>query len=273
MNDGTQREDPKRLREFLLDADSPAEELEESFFTDDELYFELQEERSALIEDYVRGHLSRRDARRFAQQQKRSASLRSEVADHRAMQAALRRRKGQLAPRQRPVRRLALVPVALACVVLAAVAIHQRRQHSKSELTVRNQAPSPASQANRGVEPSAPVLATFFLSDGRTRGFAQTPVLRLDTKASRVKLQIELRGEDKRESAWTISVLRDARQVWSADGVAPQTIGSETFLVATIPAAALPDGSYAIRLIAPGSTRPPSEGRGSPPRFFQIQRR
>jgi hypothetical protein len=255
--------DQRQIREYLLGRQpSSVEEFEEQLFTDEDLYLAVQEEQDTLIEDFVKGELSKDDAQRFQQQCNLSSTLAHKVSEFRALIGALEQHQPQMRTSQLPVRhdgwqigRFVPLFAGIACTLLISVTfILHRRSLDASQTGPALSIEQHATQSKGA--PAGPE-ATFFLADGVTRGDSNKPHLKITPETSAINLQLELRSSSASISSWSVEVLHGREQVWSSSAVQPQHVEREIFLAAHVAVGSMPDGLYTVRLRPLGSKQAP----------------
>lgn len=255
--------DQHLIREYLLDPRSSAvEEFEELLFADESLYVAVQEEQESLIEDFVKGQLSKADSQRFQQQCDLSPELNEKVAEFRLLFGALERHT----PRENAgraagfkygwqIRGLAASLACVACLLLVWVMFVRPRK--SSDTSAAKPAISNDRQVAESQEPSVGPEMTFFLADGATRGPSSRTQLKIMSDTSKLQLQLELRGSSASIPSWSVAVLHGTEQVWRSDDIQTQRIGDEVFLAAHVPTASMPDGIYTVQMTPLHSERAP----------------
>jgi hypothetical protein len=239
--------DHQMMREYLLGGlpEDQAAELDERLFHDQDFSLALRIEQGTLVEEFVEGRLSRQDDSLFRAQCLRSPLLRKEVRSLRALLAANRRQ----AQPERPPKlswRWMLVPVSigLAAIVVMVVVLVQSHETRKLEAKL-DTLPQTAPVSVRPVKRNPDVVA--FLSAVIPRGPADLPEIVIPQNASRVDLEVELRGAYSEENDWHTDLLSGKAVVWQSAHLARSQVGQESFLRVTLDGKSMTPGFWLVR--------------------------
>jgi hypothetical protein len=218
--------------------------LEDRIFTEDAVYRALEQEREALIDDFVSGFLTPEETSILEEQCRLSASLREMVTERRNLVAALElrqhrtRRSAWTLRRPKPWTLIPSIFSVAACLVLAVVLLH------------RSPAPTPPKQA-AGAPLASPPAATpspgvkvFFLADLVTRGVSRAPVLKVPAATAAVDLQVEIRNASP-GSPWKMELLHGKTTIWGAEGKV-ENVGGLSLLTAHLDASTLQSGNFTL---------------------------
>jgi hypothetical protein len=222
--------------------------LEDKIFTDDAVYRALEQEREALIDDFVSGLLTPQEENILKEQCRLSASLRERVAERHNLVAALQRQRSR--PNRsalrwpRPSVWIPSASALAACLLVGIVLLHHRAAQTPSKQAVH---PAAESSSNIPAEPRTTPTAgskVFFLADLVTRGTSKTPVLMLPPTSPAIDLQIELKDAPS-GSRWEMDLLRGKTSVWNATGTT-ERVGGLSILTAHLDASTLQRGDFTL---------------------------
>ncbi len=208
----------------------------ERWFTEPELYERLRMAEAGLLDDYVRGKLSRKQRRQVEQFLLGSDVQRRKLEFAEALRVAF----------ARPAR--ARVPwfyVAAAVVVASSglsvwLGLENRSLHRE---VARLEAGAPL---ERGA------VYTIGLPAGTLRGASELTPVRLPAGVSLLRLELELQPGNP-ASTYSVTVFRDSNIVWSEGPLRPAAQNAEQIAVAWIPAGVLAPGDYTVKLAASGN--------------------
>ena len=267
-------QEKRQLREFLLGglSSADAQELEERMFAEDALYRELEEERSALIEDYATGELPGEDAERFKEQCDKSPDLMQQVEQLHLLKGLLAQREDKreaIASSSRFSRSAKWLTPALATVVgLLIIVAYVQWSHNRRlglELAMKTQQKGGEIAITQSSVPVSQLEAVAFLSADVVRGSQDIPHVRIAPGTVLLQLQIELRGTAVTTEPWTVQLLRNGQEIWKSTAIHSRRAGTTTYLPIYIGRESLPNGVYMMRLALDRS------GQSEETRFFEIE--
>lgn len=239
--------DDRQLQRYLLGQLPPAErESVVERLTQDERYSDAAQAIEAELRDaFVRGELTPRDRQDFEQHLLRTGRQKEETALARHLVEALDRPL-RAAPSRAPRPAWWTIAAAASLAVVAAWVELDNRKLRQDLEAVRRTVPATAVTPPRAASPSAPEIASLYLSKIVVRGSDALPklVLSPQTQLARLEIEPELNGQLHAQ-------LEDSsgKPVWM------QELPSKTASPVQIwlPANVLPAGIYTLRIA--GSTQ------------------
>jgi hypothetical protein len=261
-----------QLREFLLGGltTTEASELEERMFREDAFYREIEEERSALIEDYATENLTEEDATRFKEQCNKSPDLAQQV-EH------FLRLKGLLAQTESRREAIAsswfswsakwLTPILATIVGSLIIVICVQWSHNRRlalELAMKTQQAERHIATARSPVAVSQLEAVAFLSTDVVRGSQDIPHVAIAPGTALLQLQVELPRTAVTTEPWTVQLLRNGQEIWKSATILSRRAGTTTYLPIYVGAESLLDGSYMVRLAQDRS------GQCEQTRYFEV---
>jgi hypothetical protein len=215
----------------------------ERWFTDPELYQQLQMVEAGLLDEYIRGGLSSRQ-----RQQVEQFLLGSDIQLRKAEFAAALR---AALPSPRRVR-LPWTSIA-AAVFLASTGLSlwlglQNRKLQGEVVSMEHSVPSAAGG-----------VYTLDLPSDTVRGESAQRTVRLASGISVLKLELELRPGDESQT-YSAIISAGGRTVWSEAPLRAEATGADYLARVWIPAGILAPGDYTVRL----------ESSGNPVAFYRF---
>jgi hypothetical protein len=243
----------QQLREFLLGGLSPevAEDLEERMFAEAALYQALDEERAALIEEYVEERLPGEDSARFERQRTLSPELAREVEQLRDLRTLLKRRQESAVSSVRSSRFfLRPLPVVMAvCLSLLALAVCvQWKDNRRLRAELAQTAKAPQSVVKAAPVPAGQAQEVLFLAAAVLRGPQDVSNLEITPAASLLELQIEVPAAETTAGPWSVELDREGQEMLRCDTVLARSAGSIHYLPIYIAADSLPAGNYSLHI-------------------------
>ncbi len=208
----------------------------ERWFAEPELYERLRMAEAALLDDYVRGKLSRRERRQVEQ-----FLLGSDVQRDKLKFAETLRVTFAQAARARLPWLYAAAAVILAAIGLTVWLGLENRTLHREVARLETGAP-----LERG-----PVY-TIGLPAGTLRGASEQTPVRLPAGVSLLRLELELKPGNP-ASTYSVTVFRDSKIVWSEGPLRSAAQDGDQIAVAWIPAGVLAQGDYTVQLAASGN--------------------
>ena len=296
----------EQLRGFLLGDLSEAERaaIEARFLADSVFSSHVQVIEDELIEGYLRGELSARDHQKFEavyltqpRRRERVLAMKGVLAAANA-EAALRVERspslwtGFLAAFrfQSPFTRYAFAGAMLFVLALSALLLFNKLRPQQngpvaqqtpglirpSDVSRPQQSPSPAvTQAPRvspspatEAQPAGATVATMILQPTLVRDPVAANKLVVSSSIQRVRLQLQLEGNEYRSYAVHITTV-EGHQVWQGSMGARTTSGT-TYLALSLPARLLASGDYIVEVNGVGDSGPPESLASY---FFSIIRK
>ena len=254
--------DRQELRDYLLGRlpEELATSLDTRLFTDNELHRELQDERDALIEDFVYGRLNSEDERAFQAQCALSPLLQEKVSSFRVFLFALERQsdRARLASAPFLPRIFVLISPVLAFMlcVTAFLYVREFRRNAllDSQLLALSHGPVPIGQT--GDNKHSTVVA--FLSANVPRDVSVPPEITIPATASFLELQVEVHSPSLGDADWDAELLRGAEVVWHSSHLPLHRVRQEAFLSLLLDTQSVRAGSYTVQYSLhsdPGSIR------------------
>lgn len=208
----------------------------ELWFTEPELYERLRMAEAGLLDDYVRGKLSRRQRRQVEQFLLGSDVQRGKLEFAEALRVAL-------APRERV--RVPWLYVA-AAVLLASIGL-------AAWLGLENRSlQSEVARLEAGAHLQRGGIYTLGLPADTLRGASGENPVRLPAGVSLLRLELETKPVNE-IATYSVTVFRDGKIVWTEGPLRPEAQDAEHVTVAWIPAGVLSQGDYTVRLAASGT--------------------
>jgi hypothetical protein len=208
----------------------------ERWFTEPDLYEQLQMAEADLLDEYARGTLSSKQRRQVEQFLLGSDTQRRKLEFAAALRAAL-------PPPQRV--RLPWASIAAAAVVFSAglslwLGLQNRKLHSdvsRLEASVRPQ--------------SGSSVYTLDVPADALRGESPQSTARLAPEARVLQLELELRPGDEAQT-FSATVTAGGRTVWTEGPVHPEALSAGYLARVWIPTAMLAPGTYTVSLASSG---------------------
>jgi hypothetical protein len=265
----------RELRAYLLGESSEDEtgRLEAQLLEDEDLFRTLEGVEDDLFDDHARGRLSaaererfeacygpdgdrQRFARAFAKRVEGTPGVSGvpETAETpRASEAP-----GVLAfPRRSPWRRWTPLAAAAAIAIVAGVVMMRRESPGPAaSRPVATQQPGPAAEAR---------TAVFAITLGTSRAPAEPARLTVSREASGIQLRVRLNPADRFDNyAMDLRAASTDSQVWQSTGLRGVDTAGDLIVMATVPTADVPDGSYdlAVRGVRAGAAPSAAEDLG-----------
>jgi hypothetical protein len=208
----------------------------EQWFSEPELYESVRMAEAALLDDYVRHRVSRRQRRRIERYLLASDVQRRKLAFAAALQAALPQPRRWRAPW-----------VAIAAAVLVALA------GASIWLGVENRnLRQEAARRERAVQPEPGAVYTVGLPADTLRGASAETTVRLPAGVSMLRLELELRPPDQ-QNVYTATVSAGGRTLWSEGPLRVEARGTALLAPVWIPAGVLSTGEHTVQLETSGS--------------------
>ena len=268
----------RELRAYLLGESSEDEtgRLEVRLLEDEDLFRTLEGVEDDLFDAHARGRLSaaererfearygpdgdrQRFARAFAQRVDGAPGVAGAPETAKTLGVpATPRVPGVLAfPPRMPWRRWTPLAAAAAIAIVAGAVMMRRESPGPAATrTVATQQPGPAAEAR---------TAVFAITLGTSRAPAEPARLTISREASGIQLRVRLNPADRFET-YTID-LRAAStdsQVWQSSGLRGLDTAGDLIVIASVPTADVPDGSYdlAVRGVRAGAAPSAAEDLG-----------
>ncbi len=261
--------DRQQLRDYLLGKmpEDAAAGFDERLFESNVLVEELNNERQALVEDFLDARLSAEELALFQLQLSKSRELQREVADLRQLLSALQRDVDASAgPDKTTLSRFFFILSPALAVLLCIVTFlyfseHHRSGELQSQLQTSQHATAPAKQTLPVGQP----MVTAFLSADVFRGPSGPPEITLPRNASILELQVELHSPPTDAKDWNVALLAGQEVLVESNHTHMQQAGQETFITLLANTKDLPPGAYAIRYA------PSSDPGAAQTRFFMVR--
>jgi hypothetical protein len=222
---------------FGLSSDEERSAVLERLLQDEDYFDRIRAIEDELLDAYSRGEMPASQRPLLESSLLASAEGRRKLDFARGL-AAVQKRHGK---RRAPY-------LLIAATVLVATAIGLlftlRKEHNAVETRVT---PSPIAQPS-----PAPVVFSFLLTPGATRGTEQIKRLTIPSGTELVQLQLDLEGDRHPRYSATLKTTSGA-QVWEQAGLNPQPDGS---ILCRVPAAVFKSGSYELALTATSGRSP-----------------
>jgi hypothetical protein len=208
----------------------------ERWFTDPELYERVRMAEAGLLDDYVRGRLSRRQRLQVEQCLLRSDVHARKLEFAEALRAALP-----------PWKRVGVAwAYAAAAVLLASTGLSvwlglENRSLQKEVAGVES-----------GIHLERGGIYTLGLSSDTLRGESRETPIRIPPEVRLLRLELELKPGDEK-STYSASVSGGGKSVWSEGPLRPEAQGADYVAVVWIPAGVLTHGDYTVQLAASGN--------------------
>jgi anti-sigma factor RsiW len=231
------------------------EKFEERYFTEDELFDQIQAIKHDLIDDYVHDRLSNVQRKQFEQHFRRNPRGWEEVEFSRAVRKTLQSPEARTSPDRYSLRR-ALVALGMAAGLLFVVGImistytengnlrQQLGSYEAQKVAAPEARPAPSFVVDRLLL-DASALRIFA---GRNEASTDTQVFRVSKDAAVVEITLRFPNPDANERY--TAVLSDAEGVERASvgHLSPSITNGVGRVTALFPSAYLTQGSYVIRL-------------------------
>ena len=215
----------------------------ERWFTEPDLYERLQMTEAELLDDCVRGNVSRRQRRRIEQYLLSCEYQQRKLAFAAALEAAV--------PRPKIVRVPWLAVVAASLVVSLAASLWLGLQNRRLQTEVAQ--PQRVSRPVTGAVSPDGIYAVGIPSD-TLRGASEENAVRLPKGVRLLRMELEL-PPGAASLAYSATLLSGTRAVWSEGPLHPEGRGAGSIATIWIPAEAaiLGPGDHTVRLDAAGS--------------------
>jgi hypothetical protein len=253
----------QELREYLLGQLPPdaADALDVRLFAGDDLLRELEDERDALIEDFLKERLIESEAASFRAQIARSSALQERIRSFHILLGTLERQSTRVShpSASRFPRFLVLISPALTIMLCFVIFLYFKEFRRNIRLNVQllalSHAPEPIT-SHMGENS----VSVAFLSANVMRGPSAPPEFTAPAQASFLELQLELTRTTREEDTWDAEVRRGAEVVWKSSHIPMHQIGQEEFLALFIDAGDIRPGAYVVQY-APTSNPGASHSR------------
>lgn len=241
--------EPSDLRAYLLGKlpEKPAEDLDARLFSDDDLHRAMEEEREALIEDFLQNKLSPDEDARFRAQCARSPELQGQVNSLRTLLVAVNMQALQnLSPAPAYRRLFIFASPALAASLLIFGVLYLREMRENSNLHTQLQALPPSPRPNVSLIDEHPAFLAFLSADV-PRGPSALPAIAVPATGSLLELEVEVRNPPDGGSTWGVDLMRGSATVWKSANVPLRRAGQKAYLALFIDKDDLLPGSYQVR--------------------------
>jgi hypothetical protein len=208
----------------------------ERWFTEPELYERLRMSEAALLDDYVRGKLSRRERRQVEQ-----FLLGSDVQrDKLKFAETLRVIFAQSARARVPWLYIAAAVLLVSLGLTFWLGLENRSLHRE------------VARLEAGAHLEHGGVYTLGIPADTLRGASEEARVQLPTDVSLLRLELELKPGDE-ASPYSVTVFRDSKIVWSEGPLRPTAQGADQIAITWIPAGVLAQGDYTVQLAASGN--------------------
>ncbi|HEY3056496.1 MAG TPA: hypothetical protein VGK31_11260 [Thermoanaerobaculia bacterium] len=237
-------------------SDKERAELEQKYFSDDEVFEQLVDAQEDLVDAYLSGDLTPLRRKRFEERFLATESGSDSVKFAGALRQMIAARQTPPVRRARfEMRTLAIAASAAFVVFLAAWIIVSSSQRREPTTVARQAPPAAQKQATTGPAPQqAPAsplretpVVTLLLTPGSTRDSDVVPPLELRAAPQFVRLELVL--EDNRYDSYRAELQDvEGRRLWEEASLQPEPARTGKMIVMRVPAKLIPPGDYIVLL-------------------------
>ncbi|HEY7546904.1 MAG TPA: hypothetical protein VID27_18575 [Blastocatellia bacterium] len=283
----TQNEKDELFVRYLLGqlSEEEQQQVERRYFGDDDFYEQLEAVEDDLVDAYVRGRLSPPERQQFEQHFLPFEDRREKVEFARQWRTFVAGNRAKPAEKAKPRwlnffhSRLVLIPLAASLVLALGAGLlafqlarlnrqieRMREERGAQEKTAQELHEQVADEQRRSQQlleelqnerskrevkdrpsPSLPVIASFLLSPGLSRGAGEGGKFAVPVEATEVRLQVLFKVGDYSVYAAEVETV-EGRRVWSQRALKARARGEDRSVIVTVPARLLRDEDYILTL-------------------------